>query len=344
MVEKDTFAGETNVCGGVLDASFADELELPSSIFSRINRWVCHFDSKVVTTEISKISFARSKFDRYLAERATSAGADLLCSTRAVSLHSHKDGMDISTMNRRTGERATIRSKIVVLADGPSTLAWSSLGVGFHGNPTNTAVGAICELEHNGSGDTYELFFDRKISSWGYSWIVPKPDHLNVGVMCLIGKMTTPARDSLDQFVNGHSYASDQLAERRRLRFGLGPIPLAQADSLSADRVLVVGDAAGMVDAIWGGGIRYSLRAAECVAEVASEALSHNRCDASSLSKYDSLWKQTHDYGVLRRSKLLADVGLLLQGISPDIYRHMVSFGVSHTNLQRLLKIRVEYS
>jgi geranylgeranyl reductase family protein len=343
MIEKDSYAGETNVCGGLLDASFASELHRPASRVKEIDRWICHFGSKVTEIKTRKISFARNRFDKYLAQRAVSEGAGLLNSTRAIAAKADSEGISILTLNPKSGKKEAIRSNLAIFADGPTTLAQRVFGIGFRWNPTNVAVGAIYEFEYDGSGDSYELFFDNTISPWGYGWVIPKSDHLNIGVTCLNSKMTGRVKEYLDHFVHGEAVASWKFEYRKRRRFAAAPIPLAPAQMFSSDRVLVVGDAAGMVDAIWGGGMGHCLRGAECAAKVASEAVSHNRYDANFLSKYDLLWKQTEDYAILRKSKLLSDAALPLQAIWPNIYRHFVDFGVSHPRLQHLLQMRQEY-
>jgi geranylgeranyl reductase family protein len=339
LIEKDKFAGETNVCGGVLDASFVSEIDLPPSMSKQIDRWICHFEARVTELETRKISFARNRFDRHLAWRAVSRGAELFTSTRAISAARDGRGISIVTMNTKSGQREAVRTRLAIFADGPSTIAQPFFGTGYHSNPRNIAVGAIYELEHDGSGESYELFFDSMISPWGYAWIVPKPDHLNVGVMCSAAKMTRRIKEYLDYFVHKNPATCYRLERIKKLRFAAAPIPLAPAKVLSSDRVLVVGDAAGMADAIWGGGIKYALRGAECAASVASEALAQQRYDACFLAQYDLLWKRTPDYSVLRKSKLLSDVTLPLQKVCPDIYSRVVSFGISHPRVQRVLNM-----
>jgi geranylgeranyl reductase family protein len=334
LVEKDAFAGETSVCGGALDASFAVELSLPKSIVKEISRQVFHFGSKAVEIETRKISFARSKFDRFLAERAVSEGAKLLSSTRAISATRDSKGVAILTLNRKSGESNVVRSRIAIFADGPSTLARELFGIGFHGTLTNMAIGTIYEFDHDGSGDSYELFFENSISPWGYGWIFPKLDHLNVGVMCLTAAMDKRGREYLDHFVHEHPAGSRRLKGRKTLRFAAAAIPLAQSRSISCDRVLVVGDAAGMVDSIFGAGIDHGLRGAECAAKVAAGALAQERFDAEYMAGYDALWKRTRDYSTLRRLEVLSNVALHLQTIWPSVYEHLVSFGVTHTSLQ----------
>jgi geranylgeranyl reductase len=344
MIEKDSFAGETNVCGGVLDASFASKLDLPTSMIKEINRWVCHFGTRVAEMETRKISFARNRFDRYLAQRAVFRGAELLNSTRAVSAKKESGGISISTLNTKSGERELVRGRIAIFADGPITLAQRFFGIGFRGNPRNMAVGSIYEFEHDGSGDSYELFFDNMVSPWGYGWVVPKPDHLNVGVTCLTAKMDRNIREHCEYLINEDPIVSRQLEGRKKLRYAAAVMPLEPAKALSCNRVMVIGDAAGMVDAIWGGGIKYALRGAECAAKVASEALLQKSWDNGFLARYDLLWKQTRDYAILRRTRLLAKSALPLQTVSRNIYHHIVSLGISHPHLQRLLKIEAENS
>jgi digeranylgeranylglycerophospholipid reductase len=336
LIEKDEFAGETNVCGGALDASYAAELNLPKSIVKEINRQIFHFGSKTVEIETRKISFARNKFDRFLAERAVSVGAELLSSTRVLSATRDSKGVAILTLNRKSGERDVVRSRIAIFADGPGTLARKHFGIGFHGTPTNMAIGTIYEFDHDGSGDSYELFFENSISPWGYGWIFPKLDHLNVGVMCLTAAMDKRGRAYIDHFVHEHPVASSRLKGRKPLRFAAGAIPLAQSRNISCDRVLVVGDAAGMVDPVLGAGIDYGLRGAECAANVAAGALAQERFDADYLAGYDVLWKHTRDYSALRRLEVLSNVALRLRIIWPRVYEHLVSFGVLHANLQHV--------
>src|SRR5439155_14449582 len=57
------------------------------------------------------------------------------------------------------------------------------------------------------------------------------------------------------------------------------------------DRLLVVGDAAGLVKPTTGGGIYYSILSGTLAAEIGGEALEHNRLDAASLGAYEHAWR-----------------------------------------------------
>jgi flavin-dependent dehydrogenase len=55
---------------------------------------------------------------------------------------------------------------------------------------------------------------------------------------------------------------------------------------LAGDRVMLVGDAAGLINPLNGEGIQYALHSARWAADVASDCLSSDRLDAASLHRY----------------------------------------------------------
>ena len=68
-------------------------------------------------------------------------------------------------------------------------------------------------------------------------------------------------------------------------------LPLGEIPRTYADRLLVVGDAAGLVKPTTGGGIHYGILSAGLAADVADEALRRDRLDASALARYETTWR-----------------------------------------------------
>ena len=68
-------------------------------------------------------------------------------------------------------------------------------------------------------------------------------------------------------------------------------LPLAPIPRTFTDRVLAVGDAAGLVKATTGGGIFYSLLSAGLAADVLAAGLRSDRLGAASLKPYEKAWK-----------------------------------------------------
>ncbi|MCD4690030.1 hypothetical protein K8S17_01065 [bacterium] len=102
----------------------------------------------------------------------------------------------------------------------------------------------------------------------GYGWIFPKRDHLNVGV-CGAAPLTASYREDLKTFVARLGVDS----WRTEGPFAM-PVPSRpRSADLATGRVLVVGDAAGLVDSITGEGIAHAIASGRIAAEVVSEAL-----------------------------------------------------------------------
>jgi digeranylgeranylglycerophospholipid reductase len=76
-----------------------------------------------------------------------------------------------------------------------------------------------------------------------------------------------------------------------RVRPRLKLLPLAPVRRTYSDRVLAVGDAAGLAKPTTGGGIYYSLLSGRYAAEILAPALGQDRTDAATLRAYETLWQ-----------------------------------------------------
>jgi len=322
LVEKDTYPGENNVCAGCIDQNSAGSLNLPSDIVEKkTSKSTYYFPWKTYVQNISHVTVLRSVFDRFLAEKAVKKGAKLLVSTLAFDVTRSRDGIVVNLKNRVSGEKDKLKAKLAIFADGPSTLASKKFkGIGFQ-REQQKALAAIYDIEwRNNPFEHLEFFFDRNVSPWGYGWIFPKKDWLNVGVGCSISKMRGNIRTYLDFLVDKHPVASKKLHGRQKLTFAASIIPLAHAEKIFDDRILVVGDAAGMVDPLWGGGIGYAIKGGMLAAEVAVKALEKNSFDGTLLSQFEQEWKKGKAYKLIRKLELVLELFNLYSKFDEDAY------------------------
>ncbi len=128
-----------------------------------------------------------------------------------------------------------------------------------------------------------EFYFGRTVAPGGYSWIFPKGDGIaNVGV----GVRNSPeiAYYYLKKFVSKFDATPVEL--------NIGGVPLSgPIDKTYTDGFLVVGDAAGQVDPITGGGIHITASCARIAGEVAAEAIKEENVSSMFLRKYDEQWR-----------------------------------------------------
>jgi flavin-dependent dehydrogenase len=217
LVEKDEYPGKSNVCGGGMSEQLADKLKLPDEIVEkRIPYEVHYFPWGVYENRQRHATVLRSKFDRYLAEKAVENGSKLGTSTKAVNIKREDGKVVVYTSNKNISH---ISSDIVIFADGVNTLA-KQFGVGFKRNRNNTALGLVYEIEWKKNPvDRYEIFYGKNISKWGYGWIFPKKDLLNVGVGCQISKIRGNIRDMMNYFMKCAA-VSTKIRESCRNGFG----------------------------------------------------------------------------------------------------------------------------
>ena len=98
----------------------------------------------------------------------------------------------------------------------------------------------------------------------GYAWIFPKKNHLSIGVASTKQKVPR-LRSVLMGFINVH----ENLREYKELQTVGHLIPLGGIDEpLHKGQVLLVGDAGGLADPLWGEGIHFAVKSAKIASEV----------------------------------------------------------------------------
>jgi len=272
-------------CTGVLAQDVVATMDLPAgAVLNPLStvRFVApaghSFDYTTATTEAVVID--RQTFDNALAQRAVAAGAAITRGRRVTSVDSDADGVSITLSD---GE--VIRARAAILACGASYMFQRRLGLGM---PATFLQSAQLELPAACLGDV-EIHFGSEIAPKGFAWAVPvrraSGTFARIGVMADSDAGLYFSR-MLDRVRNRWGVAvPDAAAPRRRM------LPLGSVKRTYADRVMAVGDAAGLVKPTTGGGIYYSVVSGEIAGEVLSARLARNDLSAASLREYEGLWR-----------------------------------------------------
>ncbi|MBC8102447.1 MAG: geranylgeranyl reductase family protein [Cytophagales bacterium] len=224
----------------------------------------------------------RPRFDSYLAGRAVQAGAVLRTGVKISEVLSDADGV---TVTSAAGE--AFRGRVVVGADGAKGVVGTRAGLRLQ-----KRYGIAREIEIPFAAPDGGLwhpklepgaaYLDYGTVPNGYAWIFPKRNCLSVGAGLLLPSEPSPAAEkNLGQVLKeailtllasvGLSYPLDSEADAPKLwahpiPYWTGSEPLATPDG----RALLVGDAAGVVQPLFGEGIQYAVRsgylAAQCIA------------------------------------------------------------------------------
>ena len=255
IIDKDFFPRK-KVCAGGLTAKITKILpfDIDSVIENKIyqvsltHKLKSEFTKRYDKTLIYAVN--RARFDDFLVKQAKNIGANFLENEKAKKLKLGKDISIILTTNK------TIKAKVIVGADGADSFVAKSIGL----KPFDyLRIGIQAELPIKKYIANYEdrISLDWGTIHYGYAWVFPKGDLLSVGVGGPIN-LGQQLKDYLSRFLKNRDLKTGNV----KLTGHLIPHRISK-NPISLDRVLLVGDAAGLVDFWTGEGIFYAIRSSQ---------------------------------------------------------------------------------
>jgi digeranylgeranylglycerophospholipid reductase len=284
LFEEHSLSGRPVHCTGVLAAEAFTEFDLPDdAILNPLRTVRFHAPSgntiEYSTPSIEALVIDRAQFDRRLAERAAHAGVSFVYGERVTNVEVDSGGVTV------TAGPASARARACVLACGASYAFQRKLGLGM---PRFFLHSAQAELPATNLG-VVEVHFGEGVAPRGFGWAVPvqrdRP-FVRIGIMC--ARHASKHFSRLVGAVAARWGVEQPLARTPRQKM----LPLGPIDRTFADRVLVLGDAAGLVKPTTGGGIYYSVISASIAAETLSAALSRADVSARGLADYQTRWTE----------------------------------------------------
>ncbi|WP_399226012.1 geranylgeranyl reductase family protein [Streptomyces sp. TRM49041] len=218
----------------------------------------------------------RPEFDAQLVEHAQKAGAEL------------RTGVAVARVEQHGAAVPDRRTVAVVLADGETVLARAVVGadgsasrIGAHVGVKLDQVDLGLEAEIPVPPTVAEDWAGRVLIDWGpmpgsYGWVFPKGDTLTVGVISARGEGAATKR-YLEDFVARLGLAGFEPA------ISSGHLTRCRSDDspLSRGRVIVCGDAAGLLEPWTREGISFALRSGRLAGEWAARiAEAHDAVEA----------------------------------------------------------------
>ena len=199
----------------------------------------------------------RAELDHYVLDKTVEAGArfETIGAIRAV----RQSGTHL-VLSTPAGE---LRCRYLIGADGANSTVRRLTGEFPH-----IASGFALECQVAGHGATRDLALDFGVIPFGYGWVFPKGDHVNVGLYTS-HETDTPTPADLRAYARDRLGPGD-LSHLVGQRVGLG----GWSYRPRSERVFLVGDAAGLAEPILGEGIYYAVKSGQAAAEAIVAELS----------------------------------------------------------------------
>ena len=290
VLEEHPEIGKPDHCAGLLSSSGLKSLGLkpPDDVIQNtVSGARIHAPSghSILVERGQREAFVidRRRFDSWLAREASSKGAEIVTGLRVSEIGGQRE--NLRTVRTKDKE---YQVPITVIAEGAPSVLTRMVGL------TTISKGSrypAYQYEVKGvdvEEDLVEMFYGRRLAPGFFAWIIPLGERrARVG---LASKNRSKIR--LDASVKNHPIISKRL-KGAVIERGMGGTVLVgkPISKLSADGVVVVGDAAGMVKATTGGGVIIGGLAALEAGSVVNHALQQEDVSRRSLSKYDSRCK-----------------------------------------------------
>jgi len=299
MIEKRQEIGSPVRCGeGMSKAWLGDvgikpgrwiNLEVEGARIYSPSEKVFEINEKHAGNEVGYV-VERDEFDKQLAIDAANAGVDVVLKTAATSVIK-ENGKVVGVKAKRFGETFEIRAPVTIAADGFESQVgrWAGISTNISMRDMDTCLqyrmtNVDCDVR-------YCDFFLGKVAPGGYVWVFPKGEGLaNVGIGVQVSqvKAMADARNYLDRWIDHHpGYAKGKKIDM----VGGGVSISAPLKQTVGDGIMLVGDAARMIDPLTGGGIANGCIAGKICGQVAAEAVHAGTPTKEFFQKYEKGWR-----------------------------------------------------
>lgn len=216
-----------------------------------------------------------------VAEQAKQVGAEYILGVRVNDIRTTNDAVNVAASS--TDGQMSYRCKLLIIAAGFGSPLLRM--VGLQDDAANEyLVGCQAEVSANDLEDT-EVYLGSAISPHSFAWLVPHSNSRALAGMAPRRRIN----GLMDGFI--HRLQTDGKIANIITKPRTWGIPIRPLPRTYADRVLVTGDAAGLVKPTTGGGIYYAFLSGRMAAQTAQTALAAGKHSAQQLRAYERSWK-----------------------------------------------------
>ena len=240
-----------------------------------------------ITLPVDGIILNRRLFDHDLAAYAAMQGVEVYTKANVTKVI-FKEGKLPVVQVTHIGVVKEITAKIVIAADGVESRIARCAGI--HTQTKYYDIEPCAQMFLEGVDivkEQIEFYFGTELAPGGYVWVFPKSDssaNVGLGYNASMSNGKT-ALQLLEEFVHR------KYPNAKAMTTVAGGVPVANTlKEITADNLMIVGDAARQVNPMSGGGILSGMAAGKMAGRVAAKAIGRGDYSKKALDEYKKVW------------------------------------------------------
>ena len=279
VLEEHSVSGRPVQCTGLISDDVVRMSGVNVDALNSLYGANVHFPGGGILSARSKerkgVLIDRSELDSKMAAAAIDAGADVRYGTQYLG-HKVNDGIIAETSD------GTITSSLLIGADGHSSRVSASLG---NNGPKEYVRGLQVDVAHRmDDQEMLDIYLGSEFAPGFFAWAIPFGDITRVGLCSSFDAL--PPSEYLKNLLRRSGLQDKSVVAKHS-----GKIPIGARRITYGDNLLLIGDAAGHVKPISGGGLYPIFCSADSLCETVMESFTAGDMSSSFLSVYEKRWK-----------------------------------------------------
>ncbi|MAO70376.1 MAG: hypothetical protein CL983_04770 [Euryarchaeota archaeon] len=286
MIEEHMEIGKPFQCAGLVNPSSMEKVGLYDTVLSEIDGAVMHSPFGT-TIEIGKpnqirtYAVCRKKFDQAIVQQAMDEGAELWLNSKPTDTTNFEDS--IITELLVDGKITEVKSKLLVGADGAHSWVRRQHRMGY---PKEFMIGYQVEVTgFKTKNRMLEMFTGDDIAPGFFAWAIPNGDTHRIGMWSRAEDLDGRSCEELLNNLMTKSRWAYKFEDCKEIGRFCGPIPAGVVPRPVQDRVLLIGDAAGLAKPTTGGGIGPGMAQVDLIVDELNKMILKNKLAKNVLIK-----------------------------------------------------------
>lgn len=326
MLEEHTEIGRPFQCAGLVTPKAMQEVGLFDSVLEEVDGARIHGPSGTLVPvgtdgKLRTYVVCRKKFDQGVVQQGMQAGATLWLDSRPTEAVVKEDGVVLNVESQ--GQEIELTCKLLIGCDGAHS--WTRRHFKM-GRPKEMMIGFQAEvLGYDGNPRWLDMYSGSEIAPGFFAWVIPSGfgSH-RIGVWSTPERLKGRSVEQCYEDLKNHPLWKERFENIHEIARFCGPIPSGMVKKTVRDRVLLLGDAAGMAKPTTGGGIGPGFQQISGILSRLSEAILLDNLSEKALTKITSkhfkFMNKDQEKARKLRNLLVSDV------IDGELDRHFDNF------------------